>query len=150
MIKINDTPPVGGIRRTAKKNNIAASDDTTPFADIMEMLDNAAHVNELATHSVVQTTTALGALDGLLAVQEADAEALSQRQQIRRAHLALDSLEDLRHAILLGAVPAYLLGTIETRMNDLKHHVQNTHLRDIIEEVELRAAVELAKLRMQR
>jgi hypothetical protein len=150
MIKINETPPVGSVRRTAKKNNISHSDENTPFADIMEMLENAASVNELATQTIVQTTASLSALDGLLAVQEADAEATFQRQQIKRAHLALDSLEDLRHAMLLGAIPAYLLGTIETRMNDLKHHVQDAHVREIIEEVELRAAVELAKLRMQR
>jgi hypothetical protein len=76
---------------------------------------------------------------------------LQQRQkQLRQAHLTLDGLEELRRALLMGSVPIYLLQTIETRMSEMKQQMMAPELRDVIEEIELRAAVELAKFRLQR
>ena len=61
----------------------------------------------------------------------------------------LDSLEELRMALLSDEIPHYLLTNIEKQMNSLKHSVNNPELREVIEDIELRAAVELAKFGFQ-
>jgi hypothetical protein len=150
MIKINE-PPIVNNKKTSKKASVASSDSAhVYFADIMAMVDMATNINEVATASNIISSSPIGSVDNLLAVQEAEQRAEFERKQVKSANLVLESLEELRLAILSGEIPHYLLHNIEMRMNNLKQNVENQELREIIEDIELRAAVELAKFIIHR
>jgi hypothetical protein len=149
MIHIDNTPKIGVPKRPERKK-ITSTGGEGGFSSLMDALSDMSGAEETAVANNVAATTPLNALDMLLSVQAAG-EALQQRQkQLRQAHLTLDGLEELRRALLMGSVPIYLLQTIETRMSEMKQQMMAPELRDVIEEIELRAAVELAKFRLQR
>lgn len=88
----------------------------------------------------------LSSLSGILAVQEVSDEEVKRQKAYRQAHLTLDALEELRNALLMGDVPAHLLTRISQRLAEMKEGVTDPRLLSLMKDVELRAAVELAKL----
>lgn len=88
----------------------------------------------------------VGSVDAILTLQEVVDDPGQRQRARRRGEELLDRLDDLRLALLEGRLP---LATIE-KLADLvaAHRAQVNDLRllSILDEIELRAAVELAKL----
>ncbi len=91
----------------------------------------------------------LGAVDALLALQETgaadDALHAPRRKAVARAEEMLDILDDIKLALLMGRVPksklSRLLSVVERQLGG----VADPGLREILDQIELRARVELAK-----
>lgn len=58
----------------------------------------------------------------------------------------LDLLDDVRHGLLRGAIPVSKLESLLTAVRNQRDHVDDPRLAEILDEIEVRAAVELAKL----
>jgi hypothetical protein len=82
----------------------------------------------------------------LIAVQEVSAYAGGRTAARQRGEEMLDKLDELRLGLLAGGLPA---ATVE-RLADLaaaeRGDVNDPRLAEILDEIEVRAAVELAKL----
>jgi len=85
------------------------------------------------------------ALTALLAVQEVGDSTEGRRRARKRAESLLDRLEDLRIAIMLGEVPLTQLENLAKQLAEHQGTVEDPKLLEIINEIEIRAAVELAK-----
>ena len=84
--------------------------------------------------------------DGLLALQEVpDAVARNARGR-RRGEDLLDRLDELRLALLTGRLSPGRIHALSAMVAAQKEQVTDPGLSQILEEIELRAAVELAKL----
>lgn len=111
----------------------------------------AEHLQESA--AVMDSSAATGAgpvnpVDAILAIQESP-DATSGRSRglaIGYANNLLDHLEDLRRDLLLGAIPKEKLGGLAQKMRAQRRHMEDPKLKEIIDEIELRAEVEIAKL----
>ncbi len=91
----------------------------------------------------------LSDLNTVLALQEApDASTRSRaRQRAKdRGNLMLDQLEELRMGLLLGTVPVSKLESLGQLVRAKREQIDDPKLLAILDEIELRAAVELAKL----
>jgi hypothetical protein len=102
--------------------------------------------NEPATKVAVSTAASTTALEGLLALQEIADETGGRRRAVARGDKLLDALDELRHALLAGTVPRgrlEALGRLAAEAAPLAH---DPRLAEILAEIELRAAVEIAKL----
>jgi hypothetical protein len=88
----------------------------------------------------------LAAVDGLFALQEVPDPVTGRRRAVARGTALLDHLEDLRIALLTGAVPRQRLQTLAQLMREQIPLNSDARLAVILEEIELRVAVELAKL----
>jgi hypothetical protein len=88
----------------------------------------------------------VSALDGILALQEVSDEDVGKKKAIRQGLSTLDALEDLRLAILLGEVTPTQLERIQKRMELQRGIAMDPKLQSLMNEIEVRAAVELAKL----
>ena len=93
-------------------------------------------------------TSAVQAVDSLLSVQEVpDAtEERSRRPMIQYGGDLLDRLDQLRHDLLEGAVPKDKLAELAHRVRAGKKKSDDPKLNEIVDEIELRAEVEIAKL----
>jgi hypothetical protein len=97
-------------------------------------------------------TAPVDALQGLLAAQEAGApdDATGGRQRrgrlIRRGEDMLDRLEELRLGLLLGAIPKDRLMDLARTVRAKREQGPDRQLDALLDEIELRAEVELAKL----
>ena len=104
-----------------------------------------------AADSELEAAPAVGALAGLsavLVVQEAgeEGERAARRQLARHGEDILDRLEEIRRDILMGGVPRTRLETLAQMLRTRRPGVSDPRLLQILDEIELRAAVEIAKL----
>lgn len=88
----------------------------------------------------------VGALDGLLALQEVTDPSDERRRGVMRAEDLLDRLNDIRLGLLAGRIPVERLRLMVSTLRDRSAEIGDPGLRAIVDEIELRAAVELAKL----
>lgn len=102
--------------------------------------------SEPATRVSLSAAAALSAVEGLLSLQEVADGPGGRRHAIRRGENLLDALDGLRHALLAGELPRDRLATLLRLAAETSAVTDDPRLQEIIAEIELRAAVELAKL----
>ncbi|HTH17553.1 MAG TPA: flagellar assembly protein FliX [Magnetospirillum sp.] len=90
----------------------------------------------------------LAGIDALLMVQAVDdsTERQARKRLIRRGEDILDKLEEIRHGLLLGTVPREKLMDLAQMVRASRETCQDPRLAALLDEIELRAEVEIAKL----
>ena len=111
-------------------------------ADFTEVLDSGEPQSAAPAASA-----AASPVDALLALQEVPAEQLSRQAAERHGQALLDELDRLRYDLLSGAVSPEALKRLSEMAALRRGQIDDPGLGAIIEEIELRAAVELAKFR---
>lgn len=97
----------------------------------------------------VAAPPAPASVNPLLAVQEV-ADATSERAHARaRGEAMLERLDDIRIGLLSGFVPRDRLEDLLRLVNDKRSRAGDGQLDQVLDEIELRAKVELAKLSME-
>jgi hypothetical protein len=89
----------------------------------------------------------LGGLEALIAIQTEDTTRERRRRSARRGAGMLDVLDELKLAILGGGVPADLQARLGASLRDGLPS-GDPRLDTIVDAIELRAEVELAKLKL--
>lgn len=93
----------------------------------------------------ITTTSSVTAVDALLAVQEVPNEREGQKRAIKRGNDMLDVLDDIRISLLTGSVPKVRLVKLLNMVEERKDKFVDPRLSQVLDEIELRARVELAK-----
>ena len=92
------------------------------------------------------TATPLGTIGALFALQEVPDAAVQRKKAIARASHILDRLTELQLGMLGGAVDRQTLADLATSARAARGATDDVRLQGLLDEIELRAAVELAKL----
>lgn len=90
--------------------------------------------------------TGVGSIDALLALQGVSGPLERRRKAVRRASVLLDVLDDLKVSLLEGGVPRQTLGRLIEAIRQERAQTGDANLEGLLDEIETRAAVELAKL----
>ena len=93
----------------------------------------------------VAGTAGLGRIDGILALQEVPDPSARRKRAIRRAEELLDELDQIRLGLLTGRIPLADLQRLSHSLAQQREAVDDPRLAEALGEIELRAAVELAK-----
>jgi hypothetical protein len=93
--------------------------------------------------------TPVGGLASLLALQEIDDPLQRRREGFRRGSRLLDHLDEIRRGLLAGAISRESLAGLRQELKDARAMTLDPGLDEILAEIELRAAVELAKLEVE-
>ncbi len=115
----------------------------------------AQHLQEaaatLATPGVSESGS-VGAVGSILAVQETpdSTQGSAHRRVVQYGDEVLDDLEDLRRDLLSGAIAKDKLSGLAQKMRAQRRQTDDPRLNSIIDEIELRAEVEIAKLTFAR
>lgn len=90
----------------------------------------------------------LSGVSTVLALQAApdSTERRARQRALQRGDAMLDELEELRLGLLLGRIPRARLEQLAHLVRARREQVDDPKLMSILDEIELRAAVELAKL----
>ena len=81
-----------------------------------------------------------------MSLQEVSLDEPHKRKLVRAGDDVLEALDQL-HALLLGGpVTLDIIGAVQAKLDALKKLNTSSDVGDVIQEIELRAAVELAKL----
>jgi hypothetical protein len=98
--------------------------------------------------SAVGGSVALSGISTVLALQGApdSTERRARQRAVQRGDAMLDELEEIRLGLLLGTIPQSRLEQLGHLVRAQRELVNDPKLTAILDEIELRAAVELAKL----
>ena len=103
--------------------------------------------DEPASSAGLGASAQIGVLSGLLAAQEVEDDAGERdRRATERGHSLLDELESLRLELLVGGVSRDRLQRLSGQLAARREAASDPGLAEVIAEIELRTAVELAKL----
>lgn len=86
------------------------------------------------------------AVGGLFALQEVADATAERRKAFARAGRLLDRLRDLQRGLLEGRIDEGSLADLAAAARSARSATDDPRLEELLDEVELRAAVELAKL----
>ncbi len=110
----------------------------------------ALHEEGAATggNGAVGGSVGLSGVSTILALQGApdSTERRARQRAIQRGDAMLDDLEEIRIGLLLGSIPRARLEQLAQLVRARREQVDDPKLMAILDEIELRAAVELAKL----
>ncbi len=129
----------GQTRKTAKTEKSASGGFAEKLAETYEPVEEA---------QAVDSPAAVGGIETLLAIQGVG-DTLDKEQRRRWVGYGedlLDKLEELRHGLLVGIIPKDKLIALAQMVRSRRDNVGDPRLAAILDEIELRAEVELAKL----
>ena len=139
MMKIEGPNPLrSGTVRRSRAGKPAQGDG---FAGAMDETEGAT-----ASPAGVTGGGPIQSVDSLLALQGADDAAERHGRARARGEALLDRLDMLRTDILLGRVPRHRLDELSALVRSSRATVDDPKLGEVLDEIELRAEVELAKL----
>jgi hypothetical protein len=98
-----------------------------------------------STSSAVSLRT-VGGIDALLALQGQEDATERRRRGVRRGRVALDALDDLKVGLLGGAFEPSMLHRLKSAAAELSNESGEPALDAVLEEIDLRVQVEIAKL----
>jgi hypothetical protein len=135
-MRIEWTPP---LRRTAtvRRESKAGAANDGPFATALSGEQQPAPA---------AAPTTVSALDTLLTVQEIPDTIAGRRRAVQRGDALLDRLEDVRLALLTGVLPRERLEQLARLAGTSRATITDPRLSAVLDEIDLRVAVELAKL----
>lgn len=139
-MRIEWTPPVRP--STQRQDNRGVTTDR-PFSSVLGG-DPAVTVDTQAA----QAAQALQTVAGLLSLQEVQDATTGRRRAVARGERLLDALEQLRVGLLTGTMSRDDMTMLARLAQENAAVVDDPRLAEILAEIELRAAVELAKLDM--
>ena len=96
----------------------------------------------------VAASNRISSVDAVVALQEITGDNTDERGAKNRANLILDKLEDIRMGLLMGQIPKSNLDELSRILIVARENSIDANLLEIIEDIELRAKIELAKLEM--
>ena len=95
----------------------------------------------------MSSSTSISSVDTLLAAQSVEASGDEERREARRrGDEILDRLDELRHGLLAGTLTEAQLVQLANLVRARRATIVDPKMREIIDEIELRAEVEIAKL----
>ena len=100
---------------------------------------------------IAQAAAAFGALgmDAILALQgEEDVLTGRRRRQVKRSHDILDVLDDIKVGVLSGDIDDAALIRLQGLIALQREDIEDDRLKDVLNAIETRACVELAKRRL--
>jgi hypothetical protein len=95
---------------------------------------------------VIASTNRISAMDSIVSVQEVSDDDGGDSGTKKRAHQILDRLEDVRMGLLMGQIPKSDLMALSDILTVAREKVVDPSLLELLDDIELRAKIELAKL----
>jgi len=134
-MRIDGPGRAGGVARSRKSARSGSAAGVFSFAE------------ETHSRSAAETTSSgpIGGLDTLLTLQAVGGVG-ERRARVRHGNEMLDLLEDIKISLLGGEVPAAKLQTLLDSLSRRPDRQGDERIETVLDEIELRARVELAKL----
>ena len=126
---------LAGVKRSSGSRGVESSDfDSLLISE--QKIDSVAATNRISS------------VDAVVGLQEITGDNTDERGAKNRANLILDKLEDIRMGLLMGQIPKSNLEELSKILIVARENSIDANLLEIIEDIELRAKIELAKLEM--
>lgn len=123
-----------------KKNKSSQVD----FSGYLNKAEQGGDVEQQAPLSSVDS------IDTILSLQGTDPEKRKKQTIVKSAEKLIHELDQLRKSILANNVSLSDIKRIQTRLSEIEDTVNDPKLMDIVNDIKLRAEVELAKVELSK
>lgn len=127
--------PRRGAEKTGNKKSVSSKDNGA----------FSALVKQAADLHKAQDSRVIGALTALPVPEDSLSGKSPEQQAKEQADTLLLQLETLRLGLLNGSLPVKVLHNLAAGLKKQRPHIQDPRLMEILDEIDLRAQVELAK-----
>ncbi len=141
-MRITQNRPIGGARKSSKK---AASDGSGAAFNV----ESHSSLPQTAPATKAATSLPIGSISALLAVQ-GDEQQQQRSVAVSRGHDTLDVLDSLKIDVLSGQLSRQKLVHLASLVDKQRHNLGDPALMNVLDHIELRARVELAKFEQNR
>lgn len=143
-MKIGNVGSSKGVDRTKRKSGVSGGSGSA-FADQLRGASGSSGAE--ASETGVVDHAALEGVDALLAMQEVGdgTQDQARHQAMKYGEDLLDRLKSIQNALLLGAIPKQALMDMAQRLRAGRAKFPDPRLNEILDEIELRVEVEIAK-----
>lgn len=139
-MKISEFGTVVSLGGPKRRGNVASG----AFVDLLSTGASESAGQPAAMNDVASAAS----LGNLLTLQEIPQEEFQRSKLLGRGKNLLDALERLRGQLLHGRLSPQIMRDLTRQLAEQRQTVMDPALGELMEEIELRAAVELAKLEM--
>ncbi|MGA9794867.1 MAG: flagellar assembly protein FliX [Rhizomicrobium sp.] len=133
-IKSSGRVESGSVRKYARASS--SSDSTFKISDVPEQPRAA----------TVAAPGPITALDSIIVLQSVDDASSGASKGLAHGEQLLDLLDNVRDGLLSGGIPRITLNRLATAVSRRHENFADPKLQGVLDEIELRAKVELAKL----
>lgn len=132
------------VRKTEKTSGVGG-------ASFARQLSAASEAEASEAASLIDGPSPVSGIDALLAAQSVDepGDQEQRRRLINHGEDLLDQLQSIQRSLVLGDLTREHLASLTQKLQRRKETISDPKLSAILEEIELRAAVELAKYDMR-
>ena len=102
--------------------------------------------SQVSTSSNVSSSAPIASVDAIVALQSVEDSVSGNKKAVTLGHDLIERLEEIRHGLLIGSIPVERLKQLSTTLSQMDVKAEDPRLAEIIGDIEVRAAVELAKL----
>ncbi len=140
-MKVTGPGKTGKTGKTSKTGTAKKTGDTA-FNKLMS--DAAGSADTVESLSGISS---ISQIDALLSVQESgdSLDEKAKQQMLQRADTMLDKLNEIRLGLLSGSISVSDLQDLSRTIQEKKHTVSSSALTSVLNEIEMRAEIELAK-----
>jgi len=142
MVKIDPLGTTANTQRSApakRKKEVGS----TAFSGI---LSSAKQVDGPADLPPAAEAVPLSNVTMMLSLQEVSDDEIATKKALKHGQVTLDLLEEFRHGLLMGQFSESSIKQLEQLVNNQRQPTNSPKLNAILDDIELRAAVELAKI----
>ena len=129
----------------ARRSNVSNTKRSKRTVKSGEMAFTAVLDGEIKTERP-SPNVKVAALDAIVPIESATVEEKNKNLARGRAIFILDRLEDIRQGLLLGAISRSGLQELAQTIGEAREGTLDPKMIDILDDIELRAKIELAKL----
>ncbi len=136
---------VGNVNKSSNDVTASKTKKTTGGASFSSYLQETMSKEDKAS---LTAASGVSSSDALLAIQMAgDGEEQEIRKKLlKRGKNLIEKLEEIRDGLLLGSISRESLINISRMVKERRYESADPRLKEIMDEIELRVEVELAKL----
>lgn len=148
-VKVEGPKSTSSVRDAGRAKKAGPAAKTGAFA---AELDKLAETDEADGPDTAEKVSGVSGVGGLIAAQSVDGapddvpDYKERQRRARRGVEMLDRLEEIRRGLLLGAIPKDRLGDLARMVREKRERGADAVISRLLDEIELRAEIEIAKL----
>lgn len=139
-MKVTDYSPVSKVSSASRKKGVSSTS-----GDFLGLLSTS-EATDVTAPAPMSDVIPAASMNALLSLQEMPDDEIIRRKALQESEGTLEALETLRIGLLTGSIPEHLLRKLTDVVAMQRQRVHDPRLMSLIDDIELRAAVELAKL----
>ncbi len=120
------------------------------FSNLVSNSNSGSDVEQAAPNAAAGGVAGVGGIDSIMALQGLDNSTEKRNKALRKGRRMMDALDRLQISVLDGSTTTAHLGLLQRALGELREESGDDGLDNALSHIEVRTAVEIAKLERQK